>query len=225
MTLRSDNARAVADYMEFRPSMLESSTQISEEPFDRKARGGTRPPVPNRAFDWMEGGVGFNVIRGDLEEPVTRFQALKYQGALNAIIESYRNGIEKHSDVKWSEIANELWSNPTCVRAWYESLPNYADAFRALCMRIAGDFDQIYPNVRIVVEISEKARLARRKTREAQKLYTLQVDTKIVRSLKEIEQEHRCSRKAAIGLLIDRTEYSAPKIRKAIERVNREGAA
>lgn len=154
MSLRGTNTAAVAKYIEHRPSYLESSTQTHDEPMRHKARGASRPPIPERAFAWLDDGLYFHERKGEGKTPVKDHHvALKYQSALNAVVESYRHGREAQGGVSLSRIVEDAWRDPVAVPTWQTARGAEWAAFRSLCSRVAGDFGGLYPSVEIGVEL------------------------------------------------------------------------
>jgi hypothetical protein len=143
----------------------------------RRERGSSRLPVNTAGNLWIEEGVKFFERRED--GPRKLPERLKYLSTLHAIVEAYRTGEEAYGRTKnrknpdgdpgvlFSDIVNELWTNPTAVSDWHDERDEEAAkrlrAFRALCGRIAGEFSQLYPGVEMKVDVNPKEKKVRSK--------------------------------------------------------------
>lgn len=221
MSLRQANTIAVAKYIEHRPSYLESSTQTHDEPMRHKARGASRPPIPERAFAWLDDGLYFHERKGEGKMPVKNHHvALKYQSALNAVIESYRNGREKQNGVSLSRIVEDAWRDPVAVPTWETAQGAEWAAFRSLCARVAGDFAGLYPSVEIGVELHPgDERLVKHGAPHHRNRRLTVEDSyrKRYRKLQNIESAEDITRSAAVGMLAKSEDVSPATIWRCVE--------
>lgn len=225
MTLRRTNTAAIAKYIEHRPSYLEASLQGSDEPMIHKARGSYRPPIPERAFAWLDDGLYFFEHEPGGKNPVTDHHvALKYQSALNAIIESYRHGIEAQGGVPLSRIVEDAWRNPVAVPTWEDEQGAEWAALQSLCSRVAGNFAGLYPSVEIGVELNpgdERVSSLREAADKDKTIAAHDSYRRIVTSIEKLEAQDY-SREAAKAVMSEGLDCSIGKVERAVTFVNKE---
>lgn len=219
------NSDAIRHYLEVWPTRVETSLMGSDEPYDRKARGGSRLPTPFSGVLFMFDGDGLGVKAGDESA-----QALAY---LRLTLKDLAESSVRVGGFSFKDIAAALWEDPGAGRRWEESRfaggtaedQKTQAAFKKLSLLIAWTLYASFPDAEVTVGSEEKRERA--KTRRAQRIDTAMADAAIVEELERIEKsEGPMKRGVAMDLLIERTRsaerpLSGDRIRRAVERHNR----
>lgn len=232
---REANKKAVAKYLELRPSKLEARGGLPDEPLSRKSRGSTRPPVNAAGTRWIEDAVTFHERSENSEASEELPDPYKYISTLNAIIEAYGGGKEKHKGVPYSAVVGELWNNPTAVADWHEygdsESKAYKAAFNSLCYRIAAEFGQIYPGVEMKVCANPKDEKLDRSqwqvahNRDNNEKRTIRKENSyrlITMRLETLMAENNVGPERAIEILQSRVEISRARCYRALSFVRDE---
>jgi hypothetical protein len=175
------NADEIRRYLELWPTFAEASLMGSDEPYDRKARGSSRLPTPEKGVLFMFEGEGLGVKADEESE-----RALGY---LRSAMRDLHDGPVRIGGVSFAEIASELWQDPSAARRWDVSrFPEGTKeerkkqtAFKKFALLLAWTLEAKFPEAEVTVGTDEQR--ARAKTR------------------REYNRERRTGKEYALGVI------------------------
>lgn len=173
------NADEIRRYLELWPIFAETSLMGSDEPYDRKARGSSRVPMPEKGVLFLFDGEGLGVT--GCEAPG---DALSY---LAAALASLYSSPTRIGGTSFADVARALWNDPGAARMWEEA-DRFGDgteedkvmqtAFRGFSLLLSYTLAAAYPDAVVTLGTDEQraraaTRLAYNRERRSGKEYAL----------------------------------------------------
>jgi hypothetical protein len=234
------NASVIRRYLELWPVFVEQSLMGSDDPYDRKARGSSRPPTPEeKGLAMMGEGL---LVRWDDPQPFTGEDPGREpadgraQRALRgAISELRRSDATRVGGVPFSRVVSLLWQDPGAVPRWLAGGTKtdraMRAAFRGHSLLLAWSLEAVCPGA--VVELDPKGEELLReigpggKVGEARAVPKWVVEDsyrRIAEGVHALESEGY-SRDAAIATKAERLGLPEPRVREAVERTEEKRSA
>ena len=200
------NADEIRRYLELWPTIAEASLMPSDEPYDRKARGSSRLPTPEKGVLFMFEGEGLGVKAGEESEA-----ALAY--LRHALADLHRRPV-RVGGVSFAEVCAELWHDPGAARRLEASrFPEGTKedrkmqaAFKKFALLLAWTLEGKFPEAEVVVGSDEqraraKTRREYNRERRTGKEYALQ---SIGSAILRIRDELACGNEEAVRVFRER---------------------
>jgi hypothetical protein len=179
---------------------IEPGTGTNEQPFDRKHKGTSRPPISDRALVLTKKNEAASAV-------------------LSPLLAELERGGKQMGGVAFSDILKTIRQDPGAVRRWRALEGKEWRALRALCRLVArvvaSERDAPTEPYEIVVYTDPKdaeadsPRQAAARHREAgRRVSHEEAKLKRARRIRQIQEREGCSENAAIGLWQDETDMS-----------------
>ena len=195
------NAANVKRYIELWP-LFERSSQISEEPFDRKHKGESRPVVSDTVLALMEANRDASLIILPLLDDLQK-TSVEYEGILFS---------ELLADLRYNPSLMRRWRNPLTAETAEDKL--YAEALEAMCSLVARtamaerDTSQSRLELRVVTRPEdEEARAKTNQARGKERTHDKESSYRLIGAeIEQVMKEEDCNLTAAKGLVAQRIE-------------------
>lgn len=208
------NASQVRRFLTLLLPRLERSTAISDEPFDRKARGSSRAPLPDSALWLIESNR--DAIR-----------------ILNPIVAEVRASGVSYRGARFDWMLSALSEDPGVVRRWEARRTAFeerrADALEEMCLLVAYAVRDRYGperEIRVVTNPRDEELPSGTTPRQARdrerKLDARDSWRKMAASVERVEREQGASREAAKEMVAREYDCCVSTVEKALTFVKRE---